>query len=73
MTTYQPARGYAVPADHGTDPGRPWERRPNDGAERPWTVSVAAFIAFVFGFLTVFGALLTIDVLAHWNSVQQFT
>ena len=73
MTSYQLTRDYAVPADYGTDPRRPWERRPNDGPECPWTVTVAALIAFACGFLNVFGALLTIDVLAYWNSIQQFT
>jgi hypothetical protein len=40
MTSYQPAREYAVPADYGTDPRRPWERRPDDGAQCPWTVTL---------------------------------
>lgn len=36
-------------------------------------MAVAALVAFGFGLLKVFCALLIIDVLAHWSSVQQFT
>jgi hypothetical protein len=72
-TSYQPACAEGLPADYGTDPRRPWERRPGDGARRPWTVTVASLIAFAFGFLKIFAVVLTVDVLKHWNLVQSHT
>lgn len=68
-TRYRPAREDGSTLDYGMNPDRPWERRQDDAAGRPWTVTVASLLAFAFAGFHAFVALVGFDVLWHWDLV----
>ncbi len=73
MTIQRPAGECTLPADCGTNPAQPWGLRADGGARVPWTVTVAALIAFAFAILKVLVALLAVDILKHWDLIQPHT
>jgi hypothetical protein len=55
-----------LPADYGRNPDRPWERR-RGGSGRPWTVTVAALIAFLFVAISAIVVFFSVMALMQWN------